>query len=212
MATILEQDRFQTAHYIVSEAQGYRSRGVAVIIAGSGIVKPGAVLGKVSTGAANAAAKGDNTGNATISAVTLGAGAKAGLYTVEFTAATKFDVIDPDGFKVKSGTTGKAYADDIGFTVSAGGTAMVAGDTFNITVVPGMAKYAPYNPAAADGRQIAAAILYEGCDATSTDVRRTLTVRDTEVHAEVLVWIEGITDEQKSAALASLATVGIVGR
>lgn len=212
MATILEQDRFQTAHYIVSEANGYRSRGVGLIASGSGVVKPGAVLGKISTGSATAGAKPGNTGDAAISAVTLGAGVKTGVYTVEFTAATKFDVLDPEGFKIKSGSTGAAYADDVGFTVTAGSTPMVAGDGFSITVAPGVDKYAPFDPEGTDGSQVAAAILYEGCDATLADVRRTLTVRDTEVHADVLVWAEGVTNDQKSAALASLAAAGIVGR
>ncbi len=207
MSKILEQDRFQTAHYIVSEANGFRSRGVGMVVSGSGILKPGTVLSEVATGTAVATAKDGNTGNATMSAVTLGAGVKAGTYAVEFTAATKFDVIDPDGFKIKSGQTGAAYDDDLGFTVTAGGTAMVAGDGFNVVVQLGVPNYAPY-----DGSKAATAILYEGCDATDADVRRALTVRDTEVHAAVLVWAEGVTDDQKTAALASLAASGIVGR
>lgn len=212
MSTILEQSRFQTAHYIVSEANGYRSRGVGMIVSGSGVVKPGTVVGKVATGTATATAKPGNTGDATISAVALGAGAKPGRYAVEFTAATKFDVIDPDGFKIKSGSTGAAYSDDVKFTITAGSTPMVAGDAFYIAVAPGTPSYAQYDPEGTDGRQVAAAILYEGCDATDADVRRTFTVRDTEVHTDVLVWGEGITDDQKNAALASLAASGIVGR
>jgi len=212
MSVILEQDRFQTAHYIVSEANGFRSRAVGIVVSGAGVVKPGAVMGKVATGTATAVAKDGNTGNATISAVTLGAGAKTGRYAVEFTAATKFDVIDPDGFKIKSGSTGAAYSDDVKFTVTAGGTAMVAGDAIYIDVALGVPNFAPFDPDGTDGRQVAAAVLYEGCDATEADVRRTFTVRDTEVHADVLVWREGITDAQKTAALASLAASGIVGR
>jgi len=210
---ILTEDRFSgAAHYIVSEAFGYRSREQAVVASGSGILKPGTILGKVATGTATPTAKGGNTGNATISAVTLGAGAKRGVYTVDFTAATKFDVIDPDGFKIKSGSTGSAYSDDLGFTITAGGTPMVAGDGFTIAVAPGVNKYAPFDPAGTNGTQVAAAILFEGCDATDADVRRTFTVRDTEVHADVLAWPEGVTSDQKSAALAALAAQGIIAR
>ena len=61
-------------------------------------------------------------------------------------------------------------------------------------------------------RWSSAAILFEGCDATSADVTRTLTLRDTEVHAEVLHFAEGVTDAQKTAALASLASHGIIAR
>ena len=122
--TVLSEDRFQTAHYIISEAAGFRSRDPIVIASGAGVLKPGAVLGKV-------------------------------------TASEKYVAYDPD---------------------------------------------------AETGEEVAAAILYEGCDATSTDVRRTATVRDTEVHADVLVWGDEITDPEKTAALASLASVGIIGR
>lgn len=122
--TILEEDRFQTAHYIISEANGYRSREQGVIASGAGVLKAGAVLGRVTA-------------------------------------------------------TG---------------------------------KYVPFNPAGVDGSENAAAILYEGCDATAADVRRTLTVRDTEVHADVLQWADGLTDANKTAALAALAEFGVVGR
>ncbi|KKX24344.1 hypothetical protein YH62_27585 [Rhizobium sp. LC145] len=73
-------------------------------------------------------------------------------------------------------------------------------------------KYVPFNPAGADGSQTAVAILYEGCDATLADARRTVTARDTEIHADVLVWGAAVTDLQKTAALAALAALGIVAR
>lgn len=123
---ILTEDRFAgAAHYIVSEASGYRSREQIVIASGSGKLKAGTVLGKITA----------------------------------------------------SG------------------------------------KYAPFNPAGENGTQTAAAILYEGCDATSADVRRTITARDSEIHADVLHWGTGVTtDNHKTAALASLAASGIVAR
>lgn len=123
----MNEDRFSgAAHYIVSEAAGmYRSREQIVISSGSGVLKPGTVLGKVTA----------------------------------------------------SG------------------------------------KYAPHDPAGANGTETAAAILWEGCDATDEDVRRTATVRDTEVHADVLVWGAGVTtDQHKTDALADLAGAGIIAR
>lgn len=123
--TILEKElRTGAAHYIVSEANGYRSRGTGVIASGSGALKAGTVLGKI-------------------------------------TASGKYTLLDPDG---------------------------------------------------EDGSETAAAILWEGCDATDTDVTRTLTLRDTEVHADVLHWKAGTTDVQKTAALAALAGAGIIAR
>lgn len=113
-----------TAHYLVSEANGFRSREVGIIASGSGKLDAGAVLGRVT--------------------------------------ASK--------------------------------------------------KLVPLAPGASDGSQTAAAILYEGCDATSADVRRTTTARDAEVQAAVLVWPVGTTDNQKTAALAQLAALGIAAR
>ena len=125
MATLTE-DRFSgAAHYIVSEANGYRSREQIVIASGAGKLKPGTVLGKITA----------------------------------------------------SG------------------------------------KYAPYNPTLETGVETAAAILWEGCDATSADVRRTATIRDTEIHADVLAWGSGVTtDQHKTDALADLAGSGIIAR
>ncbi|HHV69918.1 MAG TPA: head decoration protein [Ochrobactrum intermedium] len=124
MSTILHEDRRRTAHYIISEANGYRSRDVGLVASGSGKLIAGTVMARQST-------------------------------------------------------TG---------------------------------KFVPYDPAGEDGSEAAAAVLYEGCDATSGDVRRTFTARDTEVQAEALIWPDTATDEQKNTALATLAGVGIVAR
>lgn len=121
----LTQDRNAGAgHYVVSEANGYRSREQAIIAAGSGKLRAGTVLGRVTVGG----------------------------------------------------------------------------------------KLKPLAPAASDGTEKAAAILWQGCDATTEDVRRTITARDSEVHANVLTFAVGTTDQQKTAAMANLAALGIVGR
>ncbi|WP_062111124.1 head decoration protein [Aureimonas sp. AU40] len=125
MPNVLTEDRFSGAgHYIVSEANGYRSREQGVVASGSGKIRAGTVMGRLT--------------------------------------ATK--------------------------------------------------KLKPYTPGASDGSEKAIAILYEGCDATSADVRRTYTARDSEVQAGVLQWAAGVTDSQKTAALVDLAALGIVGR
>ena len=121
---VLTQGLRPTGHYLVSEANGYRSRDVGIIASGSGKLDAGAVLGRIT--------------------------------------ASK--------------------------------------------------KLVPLAPAAVDGSQNAAAILFEACDATSADVRRTITARDSEVQAAVLVWAAGVTDVQKTAALAQLAALGIAAR
>ncbi|MEI9402311.1 head decoration protein [Mesorhizobium argentiipisi] len=214
MSTVLTEGRRIGAHIIsesAGETGGMRSREVGVL---TGNVKflNGTVLGQVGVGAAVAAANGGNTGNATISAVTTGAGAKSGVYKVDFTAATKFDVTDPDGFKIKSGATGAAYADDLGFTITAGATPMVAGDGFTITVAAGTKKFKKLDPAAGDGSQNAAAILFGDVDATTADQKAVLTVRESEVSDFELVWPVGISDTNKAAAIAALGKKGIIVR
>lgn len=124
MPTLTQDIKSGPGHYIVSEANGYRSRDVGTIAAGSGVLKPGAVLARVTA----------------------------------------------------------------------------------------TSKLVPYNPAGADGSQNAVAILYDGCDATAADVKRTVTARDSEVHAAVLTWAAGVTDPQKATALAALAALGIIAR
>jgi hypothetical protein len=104
---------------------------------------PGTVLARslVSGAAATPTINTGSTGNATSSAITVGTKARPGVYTVLFTAATAFRVVDPRGRFIGTGATGAAFsADGISFTITAGGTAAVAGDSFSI-VVTGTEKY-----------------------------------------------------------------------
>jgi hypothetical protein len=84
---------------------------------------------------ASAATEG-NTGNGTLGALTVTAGeAEDGVYTVQFTGATTFNVYDVNGRGLLAGKTGVAYsAAGVNFTITAGGTAFVAGDSFTVTV------------------------------------------------------------------------------
>ncbi|MDD3028834.1 MAG: head decoration protein [Alphaproteobacteria bacterium] len=60
------------AEFLVSEANGTASRDVVAILAGQNL-KAGHVLGQISVGSATGAAVSGNTGNGTLSAVTVGA-------------------------------------------------------------------------------------------------------------------------------------------
>lgn len=88
--------------------------------------------------AAVGAAGGGNTGNGTIGTVSGTAAAIAGVYSITMTAATTFDVLDPNGVKLKSGATGAQYTcEGASFKITVGGTPMIAGDAFTLTVTPG---------------------------------------------------------------------------
>ena len=157
--------------FLVSQPNGHRHIDKGVITGGAKVL-PGTVLGKKTVGTtAAAAALGTNTGNGTFGAITVGAGAIAGPYIVEFNDATHFIVSNPAGIQVGHGVTGAAYsAGGIGFTITAGGTAFVAGDSFSVTVAAGSGKWVPVTAAAADGSQIAAGICFGLSDATLNDV------------------------------------------
>ena len=219
MTTLTE--KFHSGGFLVTEANGRRSRDVGTILSGAGVVLTGTVLAKITVGTASSAAFAGNTGSGAMGAVTLSAGAKPGVYKLVIiepaTDAGKFAVEDPDGIIIGTGTVAVAFsAGGLAFTL-ADATDFIAGDGFNITVAAGSGKYVPYDPTGADGRQIAAAILWgtgrDSIDATSADQSATLIVRAAEINISELVWGAGVTtDAHKTAALASLAALGVIGR
>lgn len=190
--------------FVLSEAKGQRSRENIVVTQTGTAVKSGTLLSKVDQGAGTFALDAGVTGNPTSSAIVVTGPAVAGVYTITFTAATKFNVEAPDGSRIGNGTLGTAFsAGGLAFTLTSGGTAAVAGDTAKITVAAGSGKYVPY---ATDGSAgPATAILYEHLYAKTGDSKAVGFVRDTEVNRFKLTNLN-------AAAEASLATVGIIVR
>lgn len=211
-------ETLHAAGFLVSEANGSRSRE-KVTIKSSVALLAGSVLGLIGIGASGTyAAPGGNTGNFTCGTVTVAAGVKQGTYRAELINATHFVMQDPSGAVQGEGTFGSAFTTlDLGlsFTVTAGGTPGVVGDTFSIAVAVNAdaGKYLLMDPAAADGSQVAAAVLYADADASAGDKVATVIARAAEVNASELVWKAGATTNQKNAAKAQLlANQGIVSR
>jgi len=74
-------------------------------------------------------------------------------------------------------------------------------------------KYVLHDNAAADGSQNAAAVLLQDADASSADVTAVALVRGPAVVAlGKLTFKSGITEGNKTAAVAALAALGIVAR
>lgn len=73
-------------------------------------------------------------------------------------------------------------------------------------------KHTILDPAASDGSQTAAAVLFAAVNATAADKAAVVTARDSEVAGNALTWPAGITGPQKIAAIASLQALGIVIR
>lgn len=112
---------------------------------------------------AGAGVAGSNTGNATMGTPTAADNAAIGTFTVIFTAATTFYVVNPDGVRLKDGETGVAYLDQIGFEITAGLTAMVAGDSFTVPVT---LSATPYVTSFTTGSK-PYTVMYDAVDATS---------------------------------------------
>lgn len=92
------------------------------------------------------------------------------------------------------------------------GTGLVLANTV-LGRITATGKYGLYDNDASDGRQTVAGILLADTDATSTDARAVVFVRDCEVWTSRLVWGAGVTTQaEKDAAYLEMAAAGIVLR
>jgi hypothetical protein len=208
-----------TAQFLLSEANGSRSREAVTVLSGENL-KAGHVVGRklVSPTVGAAAAFGTNIGNGTVSAPAVGAdgGAQRGVYKVMFVEPTTnlgtFEVYDPSGQLVGDGVVGTAFDKEITFTISDGSTDFVAGDAFSIAVTGGTYKYKEYDVADADGGQRVSGVLYAPVDASAADAPGVVIARAAEIRKADLTWFSGASAAQKATALDALAALGIIGR
>jgi head decoration protein D len=93
---------------------------------------------------------------------------------------------------------------------------VLSGETLEAGAVLGKitasGKYKALDPAAVDGSEAAAAILYDGVDASAADTEGVAIVRLAEVNATELVWPAGITGGEKTTGLGELAALNIIAR
>ena len=94
-------------------------------------------------------------------------------------------------------------------TIAAGAN-LVPGQVLGKITASG--KYKMHDPAASDGSQAAAAILYADAAAAAADVKGVAIVRDAEWNGATLTWISGISGGNKTAGIAALAALGIILR
>lgn len=202
--------------FIASEANGALSRLIMILISGMNLVA-GAVLGKITKGAATPAADVGNTGDGAMGAVTLGTLAQVGDYLLECIAASAnagtFAVFAPDGSRLADLTVAVAYAGDhLNMTLADGAADFVVGDKFSVTVAAGSGKFTELDPTAVDGSQVAAGILYDNTDASAADADAVAIVRDAEVNGNEITWPTGFTADQITQGTAELEAVGILVR
>jgi len=215
MTTTVFNEPIRAGEFLVSEANGNRSRDVGALLTGTKYIA-GTVLGQITHGTASVVA-GTNTGNGVFGAVTVGATAQAGDYKVRITKAAAnagdFQVVDPQGDVVGLGTVAVAFAGGgLAFTLADGATDFAVGDSWTVTVAAGSLKFKTWNPTNTDGSQVAVAVLVGPVDATDADQRATIIARSAEVNAHSLTYVGGATDNQKAAAATQLAAVGIIVR
>jgi len=164
----------------------------------------------ITAAGAVAAAYAGNTGNGAMGAITLGAGAKAGVYSLTIVEpgvnVGNFVVEDPDGLFVGQGDVAAAFsAGGLAFTLADGATDFVAGDGFTITVAGASGRYVAYSNAATDGREVAAAILYAPLADSTANQNAAAIVRDAEVDESLLTGLD-------AAGKADLQALGIIFR
>jgi head decoration protein D len=218
MSTVLTESLQRAGCFLSSEANKTRSRALGILaMDADNVLVAGTVLGRIgAVGAASSAAKaGGNTGNGVMGAVTAGGGSQAGVYTLRVTAAASnagsFVVKDPQGDVVGEGTVAVAFSGGgLSFTLADGATDFIVGDGFDITVAHGATpKYTVLDLTNTAGGAVAAAILFDGADASAADVKIAVVDDDAEVLPSRLVWPAGFTTEQKNTAYDQLRALGI---
>jgi hypothetical protein len=193
---------------IVSEDTNYRSRE-QIVVAESQTLAANQVIGQVVTAATvgAAAAVAGNTGNGTVALGTpsFQGSVQAGTYRVVFVAATRFQVFSPSGALIDRGVTGTIFSNQIRFTITAGGTAFAAGDAFTFAVSALTVRWGAYDPAATDGRQVPAGMIFDKVTTGSGATARAVAlVRDCQLNAQKLQWLTGLNANQQAAAIALL--------
>lgn len=205
---------FHAGEFLVSEADGSRSRDSITVISGQ-TLNAGAVLGQITVGSITAGAS-TGTGNGTVSALSVNAGAIPGTYKATCTAAATnsgtFQVTDPNGIQIGLATVGVAFSSDhINFTINDGSTDWGVGAVIPIVVAAGSGKYTAVAPAAVDGSQVAVAILFDYTDASGGDKVAVAITRAAEVNQSELDY-NTLNAGQITAANQQLAANGIIVR
>jgi Bacteriophage lambda head decoration protein D len=70
-------------------------------------------------------------------------------------------------------------------------------------------KYVQFAPAATNGSENAAGLLYDNSNATAADQAIVVIARDAEIKADYIVWPAGISTEDKTAAIVELNALGV---
>jgi len=194
-------------------ATAYTSDHISFLIANGGTMTIGDTYTVAVTAGGTPVLVGTGTG--VVSAFSLGPDAQNGTYRVQLlatSATAEFEVIAPDGSKLKRGQVATAYTSShVNFTLANGGV-MTIGDYFNIVVAAGSGKYVAYTPTTYDGRHKPAGVLAGATDASAADQDIALIAREAEVSGDRLTWAAAVTAAQKAVAATQFEARGILIR
>lgn len=217
-------ERRHAGGFMVSEANGLRSREAGVLVNASEeleiSLEAGTVLAQRKIGTVTGAkASGVGDGAVTLASPSVGPKAQVGTYVLTCTAASTgsgtFSVKAPDGARLADLTVAVPYVSDhIMLTVADGGTDWGAGAIINVAVAAGDGAYVPFTNAA---DLPAAAILWDGAALPASGTAKCAVVaRSAEVNAAELVYDASLSGggltAAKVAAATHLASLGIVFR
>lgn len=209
--------------FVLSEASGSRSRD-NLKIAASQTVLVGALLAMaavVASASVSTDVEAGNTGDGilTMADPAINSRAKDGRYVLECISAAAnagdFRIEDPGGKEIGTATVGVAFNKEIKFTIADGAADFVVGDKLYVDIVlePSDFQFSVIDPAADDGSEIAAALaLYPATTGVAETADIAGITRDAEVNGNCLSWPDGITADQKAAAINDLRERGIVVR
>lgn len=218
-------NRFSTVvKFEMEPSQGICRKAVTVNDAAA-TLKVGAVLGKYIASPTATAGTIVGTGNGVLGTVTMTAvaGLELGTYKIKITKANTnagdFQLLSPKGKLVGTGTVAVLFtAGGFSFTLADGTTDFALGDVVPV-IVAGTEKYKLQDAAAADGSQIASAVLIADSNGNSYDVTLPATTDTTVValvNGPAIVGQAGLsfganttTAGQKAELYAQLESVGI---
>ena len=225
MTALVEKTHAMAA--LVSEQPGFYCRE-EITIGASQTLEACSVVGMIpsDTGTVTVGAPSIvGTGNGVLTRATpaYGAGVQEGTYRVNCIGATTdvndFEVVRPDGTVDGTAKTGVAYDGQIKFTIADGSQDYTVGSHIDLVVTIADAatagEYFGHDPSASTGIEHAAAvILYPVTTGAAETKTVTAWVRGpVELRASDLVWPHtGITADEKAAAAAELAALGIILR
>lgn len=205
--------------FLIGQNDPNVSNEEVVLDAVPAIWKEGRVMGKRTRGAQVVAAPvaGNNAGNGVfVAPPTADANVPPGDYHIEIVEdvanAGRILVRGPDGTETR-GNVGAAVDGQLNFTLNDGAADFVAGDNWvvNVSYPNANGRWCPVNPAALDGTQIAAGILYTRQGITTGTKKATMVVRMQPVNGRLLDF-GALTDPQKAVAEAQLAAQNIIVR